>query len=51
MFKGEQDKLKAFITQLELYLKYNKVKVEYNKILTIATYLKGDAFKQFKLRI
>ena len=50
-FKGEQDKLKAFITQSELYLKYNKVKVECDKILTIATYLKGDAFKWFKPRI
>lgn len=51
VFKGEQEKLKPFITQAELYLKYYDIEVDSDKILTIAIFLKGDAFDWFEPRI
>ena len=51
LFEGKQDKLKTFLTQIELYLKFKNVQAESNKVLLAVIYLKGDAFNWFEPRV
>ena len=50
LFNGIQNKLQAFITQLDLYLHLNgeKITKENNKVLFASTYLTGPAFDWFE---
>jgi len=49
-FSGERSKLKAFLVQLELYMRFNQATLrnEADKILFASTYLRGGAFEWFE---
>ena len=49
-FRGEQGKLKEFITKLKIYYKYNlnSFNLKVNKVTYVILYIKGSAFDFIK---
>ena len=52
-FTRQRDKLKAFLTQAELYVRYNAsaLPTQSDRVLAVAAYLRGEAFDWFEPRI
>jgi hypothetical protein len=42
-FRGDQEKLRTFLTHTDLYCEYNKVPTDQEKILMASTYIKDRA--------
>ena len=50
LYYEDRDKLKAFLMQAEMYVRaYSKLATLKDKILFVASYLREDVFKWFKL--
>jgi hypothetical protein len=52
-YAGKRGKLQAFLTQVELYLKFhqNSLPMKSDKVLCVANLLKGKAFDWFEPRL
>ena len=53
VFKGERSKLRAFMTQCELYINFNisQFATHKERVLWAASYLRDDAFRWFETYI